>query len=432
MKKAIAGLLFSLVLLSSNLVKAENWHQIFQGRNFTKIVFADSMLGFVVSNAPDSDSWYKYYNDCIFKTIDGGKNWVICRDYRGDNISQYNFNLIFCQNTVYISSYLLGFDGNPVGPKIEYSSDLGGNWLHYDTYSLNSDLGVKIAVVDTQNIWANGYFIAKWNFIDNQWDSLSDLSLTGYDKGGIYFCDTLNGFISKGYFYKTSDGGYSWDTLTPPFAAGEFVCSGVENIWAISGSKIEYSSDTGNTWQEQNTGITSNINCIYALNDTALWAGADSGRFIYTKNGGSTWFKDSLSTTSRVNSIFFTGDSFGWVSTGDGILWGFGRAGLGVEGNRPEIAATMNKIFLQASPNPFRQNTTIAFEQTSRGPVNVSIYSITGQLVKTLVDGVKIPGKHQISWNGQDNSNQTVSQGAYICQMKSAKHLATKKIVLLR
>jgi hypothetical protein len=333
-------------------------------------------------------------------------------------------------------SHFITFDYNPGGSLLEYSTDFGDVWQRRTLDGLWGWGLVRLAVVDTQNIWVSGDYIAKWNVSNNQWDSLTYLSL-GYRKGEIYFCDTLNGFASGDYsgnscFYKTVDGGYAWDSVSTLAYLTKFICRGVNNIWAICGGRINYSSDSGRTWQEQNTGITININCIFALNDSELWAGADSGFIIYTIDGGANWSKDSLNTTSRVNSIFFTGDSFGWAATSNGGLWGFGRAGLGVEGTRPEIVATTKKIFLQASPNPFRQNTTIAFEQNSTGPVNVSIYSITGQLVKTLVDGMQGLGAHRISWNGCDNSNQKVSQGVYICQMKSAKHLATKKIVLLR
>lgn len=432
MKKAIAYLLFSIVLCSSNLVQAEGWHQISQGRNFSKMIFADSLQGWAVSGIVTSDEWYVYYNDYIFRTINGGKNWNLCNDGILNNYSEYNDDLIFCQNTIYWMSNFITFDYNPGGSLLEYSTDFGDVWQRLDMDVIYSDGAIRISVVDSQNIWANGRFIAKWNVSNYCWDSLSDLSLTGYNRGDIYFCDTLNGYISKENIYKTSNGGYSWDTLTPPLPAGKFVCRGVDNIWVICGNAIEYSSDTGNTWQVQNTGITNNINCIYALNDTMLWAGADSGLIIYTKDGGTNWFKDSLNTSRSVNTIFFTGDSFGWAATADSVLWGFGRAGLGVEGNNPEVALTKNKIFLQTSPNPFRQKTTIVFEQNSTGSINVSIYSITGQLIKTLVDEIKGPGSYQSSWNGRDSRNQSVSQGVYICQLKNAKQSATKKIVLLR
>jgi photosystem II stability/assembly factor-like uncharacterized protein len=431
-KKAIAYLLFSIILCFSNLAKAEGWHQISQGRSFSKMVFADSLVGWAVSGVVDTNGGlYILENHCIFKTTNGGKSWTICRNYTGNNCSEYNVDLLFCQDVIYLSICIIGFDYNPVGSSFEYSSDSGISWNSY-YLDVGPDGAVRIAVADTQNIWANGYYIAKWNFTDSQWDSLSDLSLTGYDKGDIYFCDTLNGFISKENFYKTSNGGYSWDTLTPPLPAGNFVCRGVDNIWVISGNAIEYSSDTGNTWQVQNTGITNNINCIFALNDTVLWAGTNNGLVIHTVNGGINWFKDSLNTANGVFSIFFTADSFGWAATKDSVLWGFGRAGLGVEGNSPENLSITNEVFIKASPNPFKQKTTIAFELNSTGPVNVSIYSITGQLVKTLVDGTKEPGDHQVSWNGCDSRNQPVSQGVYICQMKTPGHSMAKKIVLLR
>jgi hypothetical protein len=69
MKKAIGCLLFSGILCFSNLAQAEGWHQISQGRNFSKMVFADSLQGWAVSGIVTSDEWYVYYNDYIFRTI---------------------------------------------------------------------------------------------------------------------------------------------------------------------------------------------------------------------------------------------------------------------------------------------------------------------------------------------------------------------------
>ena len=62
-------------------------------------------------------------------------------------------------------------------------------------------------------------------------------------------------------------------------------------------------------------------------------------------------------------------------------------------------------------PNPFNPSTTIRYSMKEAGPVSIEIYNIKGQLVRTLVDGVKEAGNHTIVWNGLDKSNRSVSSG---------------------
>jgi len=56
----------------------------------------------------------------------------------------------------------------------------------------------------------------------------------------------------------------------------------------------------------------------------------------------------------------------------------------------------------QNTPNPFNAQTAIAFDLPCPARAKLSVYTITGQEVRRLVDGAKEPGHHQVIWDGKD------------------------------
>jgi hypothetical protein len=65
-------------------------------------------------------------------------------------------------------------------------------------------------------------------------------------------------------------------------------------------------------------------------------------------------------------------------------------------------------------PNPFNPGTMISFTLPAAAKVTLQIYTETGQLVRTLVDRDVQPGRHQVRWNGRNQSGQVVAGGVYL------------------
>jgi hypothetical protein len=86
----------------------------------------------------------------------------------------------------------------------------------------------------------------------------------------------------------------------------------------------------------------------------------------------------------------------------------------------------------QNFPNPFNPVTTIGYSMKEKGVVTVKIYNVAGQLVRTLVDGVKDAGSYKAVWDGKNNGGFKAASGIYFYKMKTAGFSATKKMVLLR
>jgi hypothetical protein len=83
-------------------------------------------------------------------------------------------------------------------------------------------------------------------------------------------------------------------------------------------------------------------------------------------------------------------------------------------------------------PNPFSNGTVISYSVGTSGRVNLSIYNVSGQLVRSLIDRHEEPGHRSVSWDGRDAAGARVARGVYFCRMQSVGFAAATRIVLLR
>ncbi|MGH8005119.1 MAG: FlgD immunoglobulin-like domain containing protein, partial [Limisphaerales bacterium] len=74
---------------------------------------------------------------------------------------------------------------------------------------------------------------------------------------------------------------------------------------------------------------------------------------------------------------------------------------------------------VQNYPNPFNPTTTLQYALSEPARVELKIFNMLGQVVRTLVDGEKGTGYHQVVWDGKDESGRTVSTGLYLYQLKA-------------
>ena len=91
----------------------------------------------------------------------------------------------------------------------------------------------------------------------------------------------------------------------------------------------------------------------------------------------------------------------------------------------------------QNYPNPFNPATTIRFELKNLNSVkplrvNLSIFNILGQRVKTLMDQYQLPGRYEVAWDGKNDVQEEVASGIYFYRLSTNESMVTKKMVLLR
>lgn len=87
----------------------------------------------------------------------------------------------------------------------------------------------------------------------------------------------------------------------------------------------------------------------------------------------------------------------------------------------------------QSYPNPFNAETTIQFDVPRRSRVELCIYNILGERVRTLLDGRDLqPGSYRLVWNGRDDVGGAVASGVYLYELNSGDMSLSKKMLLLK
>jgi hypothetical protein len=86
-------------------------------------------------------------------------------------------------------------------------------------------------------------------------------------------------------------------------------------------------------------------------------------------------------------------------------------------------------------PNPFNPYTKVLFDIPSGAnqvSVNLQIYDISGRLVRTLLQGSREPGRHEVIWNGKDNRGAQVGAGIYFIRIRAGEWVHTRKVALIK
>jgi len=86
----------------------------------------------------------------------------------------------------------------------------------------------------------------------------------------------------------------------------------------------------------------------------------------------------------------------------------------------------------QNYPNPFNASTRIAFRLPEGGPIELTIFNIAGQRVRTLAGGEYPAGRHLLPWDGRDDHGRQAASGIYFCQLRASDRRSARKMLLLR
>ena len=95
---------------------------------------------------------------------------------------------------------------------------------------------------------------------------------------------------------------------------------------------------------------------------------------------------------------------------------------LSIENSIPE-SFSINNIY----PNPFNPITTINYSIAIFSAVNISIYSINGELIQTLVHSSEQPGQYAVQWNASN-----FPSGLYFVKLISEDKIAEQKVLLIK
>lgn len=198
------------------------------------------------------------------------------------------------------------------------------------------------------------------------------------------------------------------------------------------------------------------ISGTWGEHPTLLWVDGgepDIDHFVLKKqytNDSGTWITYVDPAPNPYIDTYMTSEKFGstvanyWVKSVDignyESLYSNKRSTVGQgpewekvpKENLVEILIPGEFVLYENYPNPFNPITTIRFGLPESQKVELSIYDVGGNKVKTLLRDVVPAGYHQVQWDGKDGLGKQVPSGIYIYRMSSDNKNLVKKMILTK
>ncbi len=351
--------------------------------------------------------------------------------------------------------------------------DADGNWL----YAISAggscfDFGCCIALDSAGNSYVTGYFSGTVTFgsisltssdnydifvakmdADGNWLWATSAGGSSGDYSRSIALDSAGNSYVTGKFLGTATFGSTSLTISgdyPDIFAAKMDADGNWQ-WATSagGSSSDYGSSialdsTGNSYVTgcfQGTATFDSISLTSSGLDDIFVAKIDAnGNWLWaTKAGGSGIGSDcgySIALDS-VGNIYITGWFYETATFGSNSLTSCGSHDIFVAKLNSSVSADdeiiPTEIELSNYPNPFNLSTTIEFSIQNDSKIELSVYNIKGQKIKTLMNNAFTKGNHSVIWNGDDESGKSVSSGIYFFKLNvNGKTEAVKKCLLLK
>jgi len=86
----------------------------------------------------------------------------------------------------------------------------------------------------------------------------------------------------------------------------------------------------------------------------------------------------------------------------------------------------------QNYPNPFNPATTIEYQISTAGEVEIKIFNIDGQLVRKFSTQHQQAGIYRVTWDAKSGAGKTVASGLYIYHLKFGNNISSKKMILIK
>jgi len=410
-----------------------------------KVCFPSLNTGFTIGRkGSGSFTTHTYFT---LKSTDGGTNWSIC-----DSLpSSWFRDLFFINNN---KGWIVGANFDDTTGIIRSTSDGGSSWV--TQYITPIELISSIYFTDEFNGWAtklSGDLLHTTNG-GNDW-FVQPTGFSFYHEKTFFVNNNIGWVIGntgsslETKIIKTSDGGSSWQDVSPPNQLDtpydiDFVNEQVGWVVGEHGIVLK-TTDGGLTWNQNWPDPWPNgpaFTSVSFVNENIGWIITDemystqgSTAIFYTTNGGSNWELQTLLEGTN-GSIFFHDQNTGWFVGGNnvsgvptvGYVHKTTTGGITfIESKSTFVYIPDNHLLSQNYPNPFNPSTKISWQVPVGSWQTLKVYDVLGDEVATLVDEYKPAGNYEVEWNASNYPS-----GIYFYQLKTERFVETKKMILMK
>jgi len=235
-------------------------------------------------------------------------------------------------------------------------------------------------------------------------------------------------------FYISNHGGSAGETYLDVSVSEniDIIKCSPENKWA----EFKIESLIWNYYDsEQPTFISKNL--LYSMCETSFGSSVKAYSLTFKlKNSEDGWIKyRAAMNPAGMNTHNYNPDTYERYPTAgyiDQQGWFSNKIDIICTGINNDFSIPYEYKLNQNFPNPFNPETNIRFSLKDPSGVELKIFNLKGQLVKTLISEFYPAGSHQVKWDGTNELGLKVSSGVYIYRVKAGSFVETKRMVLIR
>ncbi|MCD4847668.1 MAG: PQQ-binding-like beta-propeller repeat protein [Candidatus Aegiribacteria sp.] len=263
-----------------------------------------------------------------------------------------------------------------------------------------------------------------WEYYLSGGPSYDSITATpAYASGSIYVGTDYHCFASL----SSDIGALNWEVdgtiHGSPAVADGIVFFG--EFYPVSGSVsvIALSCSSGSTiWTYQTT--ADYLHGSPSITDGIVYIPVEDGYLYAFGTGLKYTYRDDFFAEVGSNELIVTSFDEGVPAAADTINFTVTETGISLE--------PTHRLGLCASPNPFHSSASISFELSEPGWTCVTVYELSGRMIRTLENSELGVGQHSIVWDGRRENGEAVSAGLYLCKIQSGEISETIGLCLLR
>ena len=224
----------------------------------------------------------------------------------------------------------------------------------------------------------------------------------------------------------------------------------------LPGSTVSYLLGAYNEFYPYTDSITNELNHLVGIESLLqggnypTWNGFYSGALFVTRNSSAEYVIEEIngyinsdddplvaircyvqSPFENESAIYFGGfDPNSFSSTNR--AWIYKKSWNSLDIYKNDFLVSNRFKIEQNYPNPFNPTTQLNYTLYKQSLVNITIFDISGKIVKNLKGQLESSGYQTRQWNGMNNKGHQVSSGIYLYMIDTGDYRQTKKMTLLR